>query len=136
MSELSSLRFAGLVLTPDGKPVGEARFWASGTHGPDGIWSGWLYVADLGSPPAGRYRVAAFAGWEGDFQIEPGVMATRVIETDLLPVVGGGPAPWPETTGGPRHPAALAGTPWQGSRGIPPFKQQGDGNRLPAARRQ
>lgn len=135
MPELSSLRFAGVVCTPDGEPVGEARFWASGSHGPEGAWSGWLYVADLGSPPPGRYQVIAFAGWQGDFQIESGAVPTRVIETDLLPVTGAGPAPWPETAGEPVRQPALVGTPWQGSRGIPPYKQQGDGNRLPSAQR-
>src|SRR5206468_342021 len=95
--------------------------------------SGWLYVADLGGPPPpGRYWVATFEGWSGEFNVAPAVI-TRVIETDLLPITGIGPAPWPPPESPPaRRPPV--GTPWQGSRGIPPYKQQGDGNRLPQPR--
>lgn len=93
-----ALRFTGEVWNADGKTLGEARFWAASEHtGNHAPWSGWLHITDLGTNelPAGRYRVRAAGGWEAEF--EPVVTkATRVFETDLLPIIGLGDAPWPD----------------------------------------
>ena len=130
MPELESCRFNGTVADSSGRVLGEARMWGQGQRGAEASWSGWLRVADLGEQLApGRYTVTAFAGWSGEFEVVPG-RPSRVFETDLLPVAGVGPPPWPapdqdEERDEPRRPP-LTGTPWQGAQGIPPYKQQGD----------
>jgi hypothetical protein len=131
MSNVESRRFAGTVVNGSGETVGEARFWGVGDRAAE-RWDGWLVVADLGGlPPPGRYRVVSFDGWESDFDLYDRPPA-RVFETDLVMVVGVGTVPWPEGEAlvFVRPPGPI-GTPWQGSRGIPPFKQQGDRGMLP-----
>ncbi len=95
---LDALRFAGEVRDAEGNTLGEARFWGAAERSADGApWRGWLHVTDLGTNelPAGRYLVRTAAGWEAEF--EPAVTrATRVFETDLLPITGLGDAPWPD----------------------------------------
>lgn len=102
---VDALRFAGEVFDAQGTSLGEARFWGMAERSPAGApWRGWLHVTDLGSNelPPGRYRVRAFAGWEAEF--EPLVRtATRVFETDLLPIVGIGDAPWPDSSETPQR---------------------------------
>jgi hypothetical protein len=97
---VDALNFAGEVFAPDGRPLGEARFWGSAERGGEGTpWRGWLRVTDLSTNelPPGTYRVRAFAGWEVEFQpLVP--RPTRVYEIDLLPVVGVGNASWPDQT--------------------------------------
>jgi hypothetical protein len=135
MSETSVRFFAGTVIDESGNTLGEARMWGAGERGPDGSWRGWLRAGDLGAqpPPSGRYTITTPVGWSGAFEIGPERPA-RVFETDLLPVTGIGPAPWPEddqTLARRAGRPPLTGTPWQGAQGMPPYKQQGDGNRGP-----
>ena len=129
MPELESRRFAGTVANGSGEVLGEARMWGEGVRGEDGSWSGWLRVADLGGPlPPGRYHITAAEGWGGEFEPRPGP-TSRVFESELLPVTGIGPPPWPagdgEAVDAARRPPAV-GTPWQGAQGIPPYKRQQD----------
>ncbi|MER3420227.1 MAG: hypothetical protein C4290_06760, partial [Chloroflexota bacterium] len=95
MTEIESLRFNGTIANVAGEVLGEARMWAAGERGPDGMWSGWITVGDLGGQlPAGRYTVTAFAGWSA--QVEVGEHPpTCVFETELMPMRGIGPVPWP-----------------------------------------
>ncbi len=91
-----ALRFAGEVLDHAGTLLGEARLWGSAERQEPGTpWRGWLRLADLGRTdlPSGRYRVRATDGWEVEF--EPVTRnPSRVLEIDLLPIQGVGPAPW------------------------------------------
>jgi hypothetical protein len=136
---IESRRFAARILDQEQRLVGESRMWACGVRGEDGWWNGWLHVADTGGPlPPGRYAVEGTGGWQGELEIT-GRPPARVFETDLLAFEGLGPPPWPDAPDGaadsPER-ARLTGTPWQGSRGIPPFKQEGDrGIRSPAGGR-
>lgn len=126
MGEIESLRFNGTIRNAAGEVVGEARMWVAGERGPDGAWSGWLNLSDLGGQlPPGRYTVTAFAGWSG--QLEAGERApTRVFETDLLPVRGIGTLPWPPPDPSEQpHRLPPIGTPWQGATDMPPFKWPG-----------
>jgi hypothetical protein len=93
--ELESRRFSGTITDASGNVVGEARMWGAGERGPDGSWTGWIRVGDLGGQlPPGRYTVTAVDGWQGQF--EAGRMpASRVFETELLSITGIGPPPWP-----------------------------------------
>lgn len=122
--------FAGAVTDAAGVAIGEARMWGAGERGPEGTWTAWLRSNDLGGiPPPGRYRVEAFAGWSAEFDIRPS-RPSRVFETELVVVAGVGPVPWPPDGGSARSRSGrppLVATPWQSSRGIPPFKQEGDG---------
>lgn len=98
--------FRGEVWAAGGERLGEARFWAvaerSGACAP---WRGWLQVTDLGRAtlPRGVYRVRAVDGSDAAFEpLAP--HTTRVFESDLLPIVGVGDAPWPDTTAQPPPP--------------------------------
>ena len=129
MPELESHRFIGTITDGSGRVLGEARMWGTGERGPGGAWTGWLRVGDLGGRlPPGRYVVAVSEGWTGEFEAAAGPVS-RVFETDLLPVAGVGPPPWPEPGGrveGRTGRPPLVSTPWQGAQGIPPYKQEGD----------
>jgi hypothetical protein len=113
-------RFDGAVFREDGEPLGEARFWAGPDwDGDEQPWRGWLRPADLGLEqlPRGRYRVRARAGWEAWFA--PVGPAARVFESDLVPLRGEAPLPWPEED---EQPAALLHRPGWGdtpARGAP-----------------
>jgi hypothetical protein len=93
-----ALRFDGEVFSAEGAPLGEARFWGSAERDGDAApWRGWIRLADLNRAelPAGRYRVRAFEGWEGEFEpVTP--RPDRVFEIELLPIRGVGDAPWPD----------------------------------------
>jgi hypothetical protein len=93
-------RFDGTILDAAGTSLGEARIWVAAERSEAGApWRGWLRVTDLGTNelPAGRYRIHAVAGWEGEF--EPiTTRPSRVFEIDLLPLQGIGDAPWPDTS--------------------------------------
>ncbi|MGH2599160.1 MAG: hypothetical protein ACRDJ9_07210, partial [Dehalococcoidia bacterium] len=94
------LRFDGAILDTAGASLGEARLWAIADRSEaESPWRGWLRVTDLGTNelPAGRYRVRAVAGWEGEFE-PAATRPSRVFEIDLLPFQGIGDAPWPETS--------------------------------------
>lgn len=97
---LDALRFAGEVIDPTGRSLGEARFWGSAERGPEGApWRGWLRVSDLGATELarGHYRVRAAAGWEAAFEpLAP--RPARVYEIDLLPIAGIGDAPWADAS--------------------------------------
>lgn len=123
---LDSLNFGGEVFDPAGRSLGEARFWGSAERSTDGApWRGWLRVTDLTTPELARgcYRVRAFAGWEAEFEpLTP--RPTRVYEIDLLPIIGVGDAPWPDTT------ENSGGAPYQPAWNDTPPRLAADGNRL------
>ncbi len=137
MAEIESLRFNGTVINAAGEVIGEARMWAAGERGPDGAWSGWINLGDLGGQlPPGRYTVAAFAGWSGQVEVG-GRPSTRVFETDLVPMRGIGPVPWPpppEPSEQPLRRPPPIGTPWQGATDMPPFKWPGYNDPYPPRR--
>lgn len=126
---IESRRFVARILDQEQRPAGESRVWACGVHGDGGWWNGWLHVADIGGPlPPGKYVVESPEGWQGELEIT-GRPPSRVFETDLLAFEGLGLPPWPaasDVASVTPERARLTGTPWQGSRGIPPFKQEGD----------
>lgn len=95
---IDARRFDAEVLDERGTSLGEARCWGAAERSEDGAsWRGWLRITDLGTLelPPGRYRLRSIGGWEAEF--EPLVTrASRVFETDLLPIVGVGDSPWPD----------------------------------------
>jgi|GEM_PF-2793596 hypothetical protein len=136
MGDVESLRFNGTIRNAAGELVGEARMWGAGERGPDGAWGGWLTLGDLGGQlPAGRYTITAFEGWSG--QVEVGEYPpTRVFETELMPMRGIGPVPWPPADPREQPPCRLPpiGTPWQGATDMPPFKWPGYNDPYPRRR--
>jgi hypothetical protein len=128
MAEIESLRFNGVIANTAGEVLGEARMWAAGERDPGGTWGGWINLGDLGGQlPAGCYTITAFEGWSG--QVEVGEHPpSRVFETELMPMRGIGPVPWPpppEPSEQPPHRPPAIGTPWQGATDMPPFKWPG-----------
>ena len=96
MAELESRRFSGIVADAGGRVIGEARLWGAGVRGPGGSWTGWVRVGDLGGKlPPGRYTVTVPEGWQATFETGH-APPTRAFESELLPVTGVGPVPWPE----------------------------------------
>jgi hypothetical protein len=97
---VDAVRLVGVVTEPDGRPLGEARLWASAERDADGVstgWRGWLRITDLGVEEltGSVYRFTSVEGWTVTFQPR-GRRPMRVFEAELLPVVGEEPAPWPE----------------------------------------
>jgi hypothetical protein len=100
VAELESCSFSGIIADAAGAVLGEARLWGAGERGDGGTWTGWLRVADLGGKLLpGRYTVTTPAGWQGAFETEANPPA-RVFETELLPIIGVGPVPWPARDSG------------------------------------
>lgn len=114
MPDLEARRVVAAITGPEGEPVGEARLWAAGNHGPEGGWSGWLYAADAGGQlPPGRYTLIG-DGWSAAIDV-PTRPLSRVFETDLQLFTGAGGLPWPATgtEPAPARTERPADPPWQ-----------------------